>query len=404
MIAGFKLDPAMAPILEDEIVEDLLKIVNVGDKGTFGEDSAYRVNRIEIRLFGESESDLYIDRFIEVGDSSEGNTILVKACQGTDDDKPGDFYVTASIQIFLTAVDESSFTMVADSEVIRSGESTRISLEMNRAGCPEINKSVELRKEGPGSLPESAVTDEEGRAAAEFGAGEKGETKIEALYEDLSTEILITTLPRLVWDLDCSVYAWRYDPDFPRAGWNDDHWRSQVKFVDVPLTELAEADFTVGYDDSIDDPETIQLYMKWLSIPKVFESQGSFYDSRFTVYDGADLYFGTANANPIWILGIGADGERLSYGDENEEEGFKMYLLFKLQRDSIMVSIDEKSGVKTPWFERFERRLRFPRNEILLGDPFTINYEDTGTAIIHQDVEIHFTPKEVGAEEKAGAP
>ena len=81
-----------------------------------------------------------------------------------------------------------------------------------------------------------------------------------------------------------------------------------------------------------------------------------------------------------------------------------MYLLFKLKRESISVSIDERSGVGSPWSERFERRLRFPKEEILSGTPFTINYEDPGAAIIHEDVEIRFTPKEVGPADQGGSP
>jgi hypothetical protein len=261
-----------------------------------------------------------------------------------------------------------------------------------------------LRKEGPGSLPNNVTTDENGRASARFQAEQKGETHIEALYDTLRTEIEIMTRPLIVWDLDCSAYFWQYDPDFPRTGWNDDHWRSEVKFSDVPLTELAEADFTVGYDESSENVESVELYLKWLSIPKIFESPGSFYDSRFTVYDGADLYFGVADANPVWILGIGADSERLDYGDKNEKEGFKMYLLFTLKRETIVVSIDERAGVNTPWSERFERRLRFPKEEVLSGKPFTIKYEDPSAASIHEDVEIRFTPKEVLPAGNGGSP
>ena len=60
------------------------------------------------------------------------------------------------------------------------------------------------------------------------------------------------------------------------------------------------------------------------------------------------------------------------------------------------MSISEKAGVKTPWFEEFERRLRFPKEEILAGNPFIISYEEAGGNTVHRDVEIRFTPKEVG--------
>jgi hypothetical protein len=405
MIAGFKLDPAIAPILEDEIVEDLVKIVNIGDKGTFGEDGAYRVNRIEIRLFGESESGLYIDRLIELGDQSDGGTVLVKACQGKDEDKPGDFYVTASIQIFLKEIEEKSMNLWAKDTVIYLGEKSTLSFKLYEAECPRKGEAITLRKDGPGYLPDSVVTDDYGRARTQFRAEKKGEVTIEALYEDQSAEVKIRVRPIVLWDLDCSVYSWQYDPDYPRTGWNDDHWRSEVSFVDIPLTQLAETDFTVGDPESTESPEKMALYMRWLRIQKFYESSGTFYDSRFTVYDGEVLHYGKAEADPVWVLGFGVQEERFDYTQRREdEEGLKQFILFKLKPGTITVSISEKAGVKTPWSEEFERRVRFPREEILAGKPFMINYEEPGDPGTHEDVEIRFTPREIEISASGGVP
>ena len=395
MITNFKADTEPSLVIE-EVIQAVLSQVNIGDKGTFGLERGYRVSRIEIALFGESEEKLFFNELRNFGDQLNRNVILVKSCQGKDEDKPGDLYATASVQIFLEEIDERSIEMMARESVLRSGESSMVSIELSEAECPKKGEKITLRKEGPGQLPDSVVTDNHGRVWTQFQAEEKGETKVEALYEGWRAGISITTLPLVLWDLDCDVYFWEFDPDFPRTGWNDDHWRSKVKFVDLPLTQLAEADFTAVDPESAEGPSAMNLYMKWLPIKKFYEGHGSFFDSRFTVFDGEVLHHGKVKADPEWIIGFGTQTERFDYSQRlEEEEGLKTFILFKLKTGTVVVSVSEKAGVKTPWSVRFERRFRFPTEEILFGEPFTINYEEPGAGDIHSDVEIRFTPREV---------
>lgn len=395
MISNIKADTEPSVVIE-EVIQAVLSQVNIGDKGTFGLERGYRVSRIEIALFGESEEKLFFNELRNFGDQLNRNVILVKSCQGKDEDQPGDLYATASVQIFLEEIDEHSIDMKATETVVHSGEASILSLRLKEAECPKKAETIILRKDGPGELPDSVVTDKFGRARTQFNGEEKGETKIEALYRDWRAEIQITTRPLVLWDLDCDVYYWEFDPDFPRTGWNDDHWRSKVKFVDIPLTQLAEADFTVVDPESAEGPSAMNLYMKWLPIKKFYESHGSFFDSRFTVYDGEVLYHGKVEADPEWIIGFGTQAERFDYSQRlKEEEGLKTFILFKLKSDTVIVSISERAHVKTPWSVRFERRFRFPTKEILFGEPFTINYEEPGAGDFHSDVEIRFTPREV---------
>ena len=404
MIANFKIGTEPSIVIE-QVVQSILSVVNVGDKGTFGLKQGYRVCRIEIAVFGESEERLFFDEHRIIGDQLNRDRILVKSCQGIDEDKPGDFYATASVQILLEEIDEHSIDMWATENVIHSGEVSTLSLRLYEAECPKKGETITLRKSGPGHLPDNVVTDNHGRAQVQYRAEEKGETKIEALHEDWSTEIEITVRPLVLWDMDCGVYSWEFDPDFPRTGWNDDHWRSDVKFVDLPLTQLAESDFTVGDPESAESPSNMKLYMRWLRIKKFYESRGTFYDSRFTVYDGENLHHGKAEADPEWILGFGTQLERFDYSQRREdEEGLKTFILFKLKPNTIVVSISERAGVKTPWSERFERRFRFPREEILAGEPFAINFEEPGAAIQHRDLEIRFAPKEVEFSDNGSVP
>jgi len=402
MISNFKIgkDPS---IVIDQVVQSVLSLVNIGDKGTFGLDKGYRVSRIEIALFGESSEELFFNELRNYGDELNRDIILVKSCQGEDDGRPGDFYATASVQIFLEEVDELSLNMWATDTVIHSGEVSTLSFRLYETECPKKGEAITLRKDGPGRLPDSVVTDDYGRAQTQFMAEEKGEARIRALHEEESTEVEITVRPLVLWDLDCSVHHWKYDPDFPRTGWNDDHWKSQVRFVDMPLTQLAETDFTVVDEESSESPSNMKLYMRWLRIKKFYESRGTFYDSRFTVYDGETLHHGKAEADPVWIFGVGVQEERFDYSQRREdEEGLKSFILFKLKPKTIVVSISEKAGVKTPWSERFERRFRFPREEILAGEPFTINYEEPGAHDFHRDIIIRFTPREIHSSDNGG--
>jgi len=404
MIADFKIESETSITIEN-VVQSILGVVNIGDKGTFGLDRGFRVSRIEIALFGESEEELLFDELRNYGDHLNRDLILVKSCQATDDDKPGDFYATASVQIFLEEIDEYSVTMMAKETDIYSGESSVLSLKLSETGCPKEGETITLKKEGPGSLPRGAETNRQGRAQVQFQGEEEGETKIEALYEEWNDKVVITTRPLVLWDIDCEVYSWDYDPDYPRTVWNDDHWRSKVIFVDLPLNQLAETDYTVADPEAAESPANMNLYFKWLRIKKFYESRGSFYDSRITVYDGEVLYHAKIEADPEWILGFGTQLERFDYSQRREdEEGLKMFIFFKLKTGTIVASVSEKAGVKTPWFERFERRFRFPSSEILAGEPFAIDYEEPGATIFHSDVKIQFTPKEVAVSGDGGAP
>jgi len=256
MISNFKLDTQPSVAVE-QVVQSILGVVNIGDKGTFGLDRRYRVSRIEIALFGESEEELFFDELRNYGDHLNRDLILVKSCQGTDEDKPGDSYATASVQIFLEEIDEYSVTMMAKETDIYSGESSVLSLKLSETGCPKEGETITLRKEGPGSLPNGVETNKQGRAQVQF---------------------------------------------------------------------------------------------------------------------------------------------------KGEEEGLKMFVLFKLKPKTVMVFFNEKAGVKTPSFENFERRFRFPREEILTGEPFAINFEEPGAGDIHSDVDIRFSPRKVTFSEGGGVP
>jgi len=149
----------------------------------------------------------------------------------------------------------------------------------------------------------------------------------------------------------------------------------------------------------------MNLYFKWLRIKKFYESRGSFYDSRITAFDGKVLHHAKIEADPEWILGFGTQLERFDYSQRiEEEEGLKMFILFKLKPKTVTVIFNEKAHVKTPSFERFERRFRFPREEILAGEPFVINFEEPGAGNIHSDVDIRFSPRKVTFSEGGGVP
>lgn len=404
MISNFKLDTEPSVTVE-QVVQSLLGVVNIGDKGTFGLDRGYRVSRIEIALFGESSDELYFNELRTYGDELNRDIILVKSCQEEDDDRPGNSYATASVQIFLEEIEEYSITMMAKETDIYSGESSVLSLKLSETGCPKEGETITLRKDGPGFLPNGVETNRQGRAQVQFKGEEEGETRIEALYEEWSTEVEITTRPLVLWDMDCEVHHWHYNPDFPRTGWNDDHWKSRVRFVDLPLTQLAETDYTIADLESSESPSNMNLYFKWLRIKKFYESRGSFYDSRITAFDGKVLHHAKIEADPEWILGFGTQLERFDYSQRiEEEEGLKMFVLFKLEPKTVTVFFNEEAHVKTPYFEKFERRFRFPREEILAGEPFVVNFEEPGAGDIHSDVDIRFSPRKVTFSEGGGVP
>ena len=392
MIADFKIDTD-PEIVAEQAVQVVLSKVNIGDKGTFGLDNGYQVSRIQIALFCESDEKLFLDKLINLGDGHNREVILVKSCQKKDQDKPGNYYGTVSVQIFLKEIDENKIDMKADKTSIKPEESASISLKLSLADCPVKGKTITLKKRGPGSLPNSVVTDENGEIKVQFKAGEGGKTKIEALYQKWSKTIEIITRPHPVWDMDCSIHYYQYHPKFPRLidGYND-RWRSRVQFQEIPLIQMAKTDFTVGYPESSENPENIKLYLKWLKIKKIYKNQGSFYDSRFTCYDGETLHYGKASGTPIWILGIGVQGEKLDFAEE-EEKDIKMFIMLKMKPGTVMVSIDERAGVKTPWPVRFELRIKFPKEKILAGEPFTLNLKEPHGSISHENLEVRFTPK-----------
>jgi len=391
MVADFKTDADPETVTE-QVVKAVLNKVNIGDKGTFGLEEAYRVSRIQITLFCESEKKLYLDKMIDLGDRQNRKIILVKSCQKIDRDKPGDYYGTVSVQIFLEEIDENNIDINADKTVIKPDETSAISIKLSQADCPVKGKTITLKKQGPGNLPNSALTDESGEAKVQFKAEEEGRTKIEALYQNWSKKIEIITRPYTLWDMDCHIHYYQHHPRFPdlNSGYND-RWRSTVHFKDIPLTRLAEADFTAGYPESSENPENVKVYLKWLKIKKTYNNTGTFTDNRFTVYDGETLHYGKTSGTPEWILGIGVQGEKLDFSEEHE--GIKMFIMVKMERGSVMVSINEKAGVKTPWPVRFELRIEFPKEKILAGEPFTLDLKEPHGSISHKNLEIRFTPK-----------
>ena len=68
-------------------------------------------------------------------------------------------------------------------------------------------------------------------------------------------------------------------------------------------------------------------------------------------------------------------------------------ILPKKKKKTVMVSIDERAGVKTPWPVRFELRIKFPKEKILAGEPFTLNLKEPHGSISHENLEVRFTPK-----------
>ncbi len=391
MISGFKIDKAPESVAE-QVVQAVLSKVNIGDKGTFGLEKGYRVSRIQITLFCESEKKVLLDKLIDLGDHQNRDVILVKSCQNNDEGKAGDYYGTVSVHIFLEEIDENNIDINADKTVIKPEESATISVKLSQANCPLKGKTITLKKQGPGTLPNSAVTDENGKAKVQFKAEEEGRTKIEALYQKQSKKIEIITRPYLLWNMDCHIHFYQYHPKYPdlNSGYND-RWRSTVYFKDIPLTQLTKADFTAGYPESSENPENVKIYLKWLKIKKVYGNTDTFTDTRFTVYDGETLHYGRPGGKPEWILGIGVQAEKLDFSEE--EEGINMFIMVKMKPGSVMVSINEKAGVKTPWPVSFKLRIKFPKEKILAGEPFTLDLKEPHGSISHKNLEIRFTPK-----------
>lgn len=239
------------------------------------------------------------------------------------------------------------------------------------------------------------TTSDDGEAWTQYQAGEEEDrAEIEAIYKGRSKKIEIVIRPHLLWDMECDIHYYQYHPKYRRLidGYND-RWKSRVIFLDIPLSQLAEADFTAGYPESAENPEIISLYRKWLGIKKNYESQGSFDDYRFTVYDGAELHNGKANGQPLWIMGIGVQAEKPDYSNK-EEKRLRMVIRAKMKTGTVMVSIHEKAGVKTPFSIDFERKIEFPKEKILEGQPFTLDLKEPDGSINYRNIIIRFTPKE----------
>ena len=200
IISDFQVD-TNPEVVTEKIISSVLAKVNLGEKGTFGLKNSYIVSRIQFELFCESEKKLFLQKMIDIGDGDEREDILVKACQKNDNDKPGDYYGTFSVQIFLKEIEDDDIQINAAKTTVKPEESTTISISIYQAGCPVKDELITLKRSGPGSLPDKAITDENGRAEVLFRAEEEGETKIEAIYEDQIAKINIVTQADLMWDM-----------------------------------------------------------------------------------------------------------------------------------------------------------------------------------------------------------
>ena len=157
IISDFQVD-TNPEVVTEKIISSVLAKVNLGEKGTFGLKNSYIVSRIQFELFCESEKKLFLQKMIDIGDGVEREDILVKACQKNDNDKPGDYYGTFSVQIFLKEIEEDEIQINAVKTTVKPEESSTISISIYRAGCPVKDELITLKRSGPGSLPDKAIT------------------------------------------------------------------------------------------------------------------------------------------------------------------------------------------------------------------------------------------------------
>jgi hypothetical protein len=371
MIASFKIDTNPENVAE-RVVKAVLSKVNIGDKGTFGKDRGYRVSRIQITLFCESEKKLFLDKFIDLGDKQNRKIILVKSCQKDDRDKPGDYYGTVSVQIFLEEIEENKVDMKADKTSIKPEEVSTISIKLNMADCPVKGKTITLKKQGPGTLPNSVKTDDNGEARVQFKAEKEGETSILAIYNGTSAEINIETSEELYWDVAVTVQYYREFTSSRGDFHSVKDWTSEVLFKDVfiPLQSYSLKNFT---SQNLKELGTLVKYMEKRGLSnKLLSSKGKFTKEYFMQRKRGRHFRGKRTGEPEWGFGASYSLREIPISRSDS-----VIFFLSLPATGVGGPVVRYEGDSFPYSIVFMQRCDIPLEKLRKKKPFTFDIEDS---------------------------
>jgi len=379
-------------LVENQIKEAVLSVVNIGDQGTFGRaDGCYEVSRIQINLFYETEEKVMLDELINIGDHMNRPVILAKSCQKRDVRNEEEHYASLSVQIFLKEIPMTSLSIKADRPMLLTGETTDVEAELLCGNCALDEKIVTFSIQGPGELhPLEQSTDSSGKAQTTYQAKEPGEAVVTVRCEDQSASVSINTL--CSWDLECHFFYKEHHPvyDDVKSNYND-RWQSDVRFDNVPLSKLVMLNL---YGEDSEGTQYYMDYLEWMKTPKIFKSQGTFYGSNFTYYDGMDLFRGSAKGKPVWILKIGMTADDITPGQDTPDDGeIKKVLYVSIEHESVMIHFSEKVDFSTPYALKFRRYIKIPEEKVLAGKEFALEFEDPPEGYLIDGGEIKFIPR-----------
>jgi hypothetical protein len=369
--------------------------VEVGQTGTFGEtDGCYEISRIQIRLFAESQNQKLVDEFIDLGDQLERDIIHVVESQIQDDTETEEYYVSASLQVFLKKSDAINIELSADLQNLEVGDSERLDARILCSRCPLSDREITFSTIGPGQIePRHRTTGKDGRTWTTVTATGNGTVMVLASFLGYHAELELN-VSRLVstWDVTFTISQSRED----RAS-NDDlryaeRWTSEVRFEEILFTEKTPL-------DQISPLDMFKLHPLLTDREKkgpYYRAEGVFSQEEYIDYwrkKNLKKHFkGRRQGEPTWIFMPSVDCHLENGLASHSGEclaAFSVRLWEGLPREYPIKVFFGPDYFRS--FSPFGCEVTFPFQKILDGEPFMVTHHEHGWRELR--VDVHMVPR-----------